>query len=791
MDRRRDLERPDPTTASTPADFIERLNALRLWVGQPSLRRLSRLAGTATTADGDEVPALPPSTASYVLTGKTLPGLPKLAFVDAFVTACLCADGRSATQVDDELTSWQKAWRGLYGDTPESQPSQEIQRDQQRVHRQLPRDIGEFTGREHELASLLSFAGDTAGTTGATVVVVIEGMAGVGKTRFAIHAAHHLIHGGQFEDIQLWVDLRGFDPNQKPLDPTVVLETFLRQLGMPGAEIPIDPVERAIAYRDRLAGRKALVLLDNAASEEQVLPLLPGDPGCLVLITSRHSMSGLDGAQRLHLDVFTPDEAVELLGRIVGQDRVDADPSAARRAAELCGRLPIMLALAARRLRTRPAWTVGDLSERLTVLWAEGSTARSRLELSYRSISSRWQRVFRLLSRHPGGDFTVPSSAAFTGLPVGETEAVLEAMLDEHILQQEVAGRYRFHDLLRRLGHDMTTAEDTPEQRREALENCVGWYLHAADAAWQALEDQRRRRFELLPYHGSAPVPTFATYADALAWCDEEHVNLVAAVRAAAEARLTEVAWQLPAVLMRYFYLRSRWTDWLDTHRIALDVVRAAGNRHAEAKILNGLGVAYGDLHEFTDAVDCCRAAADLYGELGDTYGQAWCLNNLGVTSIDLDRPGDAVDHFLAALELFRRCADPQGEAICLNNLGDGYRRLGEPDRAIDLLSQALALQQRTDLAGERYTLGTLGDLYRDTERYSEAVEHYERALAANRSAGDRRASGRVLASLGTTMLAMGRDDLAREHLGQALATFTELGDPGQTMIRRLLDDLA
>jgi tetratricopeptide (TPR) repeat protein len=773
-------QQPDPRTASTPAQFVELLNALRLWAGQPSLRRLSRLAGTTTTADGDEIAALPPSTASYVLTGKTLPSLPKLAFVEAFVTGCLSVGDVSDEGRRDELRHWQEAWRNLHGGQPE-EPDQHSGV----VYRQLPMDIGEFTGRDLELKRLLAFA-DVAerGRRGSAVVVVaVEGMAGVGKTRFAVHAAHQLVRDGRFDEVQLWADLHGFDPNQRPAEPNVVLETFLRQLGVPGAEIPMDPAERAVLYRDRLAGRKALVLLDNAASEEQVLPLLPGAPGCLVLITTRHSMSGLDGVQRLPLDVFTPGEAVGLLARIAGHERIDADPAGARRVAELCGHLPIMVALAARRLRTRAAWTVGDLSERLTVLDAESSPVMARLELSYRGLSPARQLVFRLLSRHPGDDFTAWSASALVGLPVEETEPVLEALLDQHLLQQETVGRYRFHDLLRRLGHDMTEARDTPDQLRQVLLNCVGWYLHTADAAWQAIEEGRRRRFDLLPYEGAAPVPTFATYADALAWCEEERANLVAAVHAAADAGLTEATWQLPAVLMRYFYLRSRWTDWLDTHRIAFSVAQAAGNRLAQAKILNGLGVAYGDLREFTAAIDCCRDAAELYGQLGDTYGEAWCLNNLGVTSIDLDRPADAVDYFRRALELFRRSEDPQGEAICLNNLGDGHRRLGEPDTAIDLLHQALTL----DEAGQRYTLGTLGDLYRDTERYPEAVDHYQRALAAHQTAGDRRAAGRILASLGTTLVAMGDDAGARAHLSQALETFDELGDPEGDTIRPLL----
>ncbi|RZS40829.1 tetratricopeptide (TPR) repeat protein [Herbihabitans rhizosphaerae] len=780
MDGRTDGAQPDPGTASTPAEFVEALKALRLWAGQPSLRRLSSLAGTTTTPDGDEVAALPPSTASHVLTGKTLPRLPKLTFVEAFVTGCLSACGESTQRVRDQVHRWQNAWRALH-EPPRENGEAAHGLD---VHRQLPRDIGEFTGREAELDRVLAFAGEAErDDADAVVVVAIEGMAGVGKTRFMVRAAHQLTRAGRFEEIQLWADLRGFDPNQGPADPAVVLETFLRQLGVRGSDIPIDLAERATLYRDRLDNRKALVLLDNAANEEQVLPLLPGAAGCLVMITTRHSMSGLDGVQRIPIEVFAPGESVRLLGTIAGPERVDADLAGARRVADLCGHLPIMVALAARQLRTRTAWTVRDLSERLTVLEEGSSPAMARLELSYRNLPPALRRVFRFLSRHPGTDFTPRSAAALVRRPVAETESALETLLDEHLLQQETVGRYRFHDLLRRLGHDMTEAEDTPQRQRKALYDCVTWYLHTADAAWQALEPRRRRTFDLVRYVGAAPVPTFASYADALTWCEDERANLVAAARAAADADLTDAAWQLPAVLMRFFYLRSHWTDWLDTHRVALDVARSAGNRRAEAKILNGLGVAHGDLHEFGDAIECCQQAADLYGELGDVYGQAWCLNNLGVTNVDLERPAGAVDYFLRALELFRRCADTQGEAICLNNLGDGYRRLGRPDKAIELLEQALTLQERTD---QRYTLGTLGDLYRDTERHAEAVDHYQRALAAHQSVGDRRAAGRTRASLGTTLAAMGQDDLAREHLDQALATFEELGDPDGDAVRTL-----
>ncbi len=226
------------------------------------------------------------------------------------------------------------------------------------AHRQLPMDIAEFTGRESELRRLCEPGPQTT-----VVISAIEGMAGVGKTKLAVRAAHRL--AGRYPDVQLWADLHGFDADELPADPAAVLESFLRLLGVPGGQIPESPAERAALYRDRLAGKRALVLLDNAAGEDQVRPLLPGGATCLVLITSRRSLMGLDGVKSLFLDVFTPPEAVALLTRIAGADRVNADQEAAARVAELCGHLPIAVALAAKRLARRPQWTVMDLVAQL------------------------------------------------------------------------------------------------------------------------------------------------------------------------------------------------------------------------------------------------------------------------------------------------------------------------------------------------------------------------------------------------------------------------------------------
>ncbi|MGH3757841.1 tetratricopeptide repeat protein [Actinophytocola sp.] len=755
---------PDPGSASTPAEFVDRLSELRRWAGEPSLRQLRRLAGRTRTPGGDLVDVLPVSTISHVLTGKTLPRMPRMSFVDSFVGACLTACGTPEDEQAARLSRWRTAWRGLAGGEAAHA-----------AYRQLPMDIGEFTGRDAELGRLRELVAH-ADHDPAVTVVAIEGMGGVGKTRLAVHAAHGLVREGRFDGFQLWSDMRGFDPHQRPAEPADALEAFLRLLGVPGPRIPTNTAERAMLYRDRLAGRRGLVLLDNVAEPDQVLPLLPGQPGCLVLITTRRYLD-LDGALHLPLDVFSPGEAAELLSRVAGRDRVRADPTGARRVAEQCGHLPLLLALTARRLRARPAWQLADLADLLAAHEEQGSTAASSFELSYQSLPPVAQRMFRLLGSHPGTDFTARSAAALAGLSVEEAGVVLETLLDEHLLQQRTAGRYRFHDLLRKYAGDLPD-----ESRTEALGRCLTWLLHAVDNAVQTLEPNRRRTFELSTLDGEAL--TFGGHDEALGWLEAERATLVASVHAAAAAGLTSLSWQLPAVLLRFFYLRSHWADWLATHQVALEAVRESGDRRGEATVLNGLGVVYGDLHRAQEAIECCMAAADLFAELGHTYGQAWCLNNVGVTHIDHGDPAAAVDHLRRAIELFGDSGDPQGEALARNNLGDGLRLLGRPEEAIDQLRQALALQQESDPPGSRYTLGTLGDLYHDTDRHEEAVDYYERALALHVAVGDRRSVGRVRHSLGRALAALGREEDAREQLRQAHAILTELGDPEAASIQ-------
>ncbi|MEU0533573.1 AfsR/SARP family transcriptional regulator [Amycolatopsis tolypomycina] len=655
--------------------------------------------------------------------------------------------------------------------------------------RQLPMDIGEFVGREAELRTLHALAEPDSPT--AVVISAIHGMAGVGKTRLAVHVAHQLVSTGRFDEIQLWADLRGFDAERPPVASTAVLENFLRLLGVAGQHIPQELESRAALYRSRLAGRRALVLLDNAATEDQVRHLLPGGPSSLVLITSRRSLSGLAGARELPVDVLPQQEAVALLARVVGDDRVAAEPRAAARVAELCGGLPIAVSLAARRLRMRPTWTVEDLATRLQGTdrrldqLAPGTHELDALfTMSYRALPPAHQRMFRLLGLHPGSDFTAGPAAALAATTPEEAELQLETLLDEHLLEQTTAGRYRFHDLVRTFARARARNHET----RRALHRLLTWYLHAAESARGVFDPRRVRIVPLHPLPAECIVPRFVGHEEALAWYESERTTLRAVVETAAEAGLPEVSWQLAWVMLSFYYRRSHWDDWIATFRVALAATRSLGERRGEGIIWRGLGVAYSDLRQFATAIECHHRAQALLAEAGDRHGQAWNLNNLGVAYVDLGRLAKAAGCFHRALALFRETGDRQGEGLSLNNLGDTYRRLDEPARAAGRLEQALTVQRENDdRTGLQFTLGTLGDIHHDAGRHDQARRRYEEALAISRELGDQRTTARMLANLAQALDAQGHHGQARARRQEAVAILDELGDPHADVVRERL----
>ncbi|GAA3776211.1 BTAD domain-containing putative transcriptional regulator [Plantactinospora mayteni] len=651
------------------------------------------------------------------------------------------------------------------------------------AHRQLPPDMADFTGREAELRTLWS-ALPQPGEAGTTLVIsAIEGMAGVGKTRLAVHLAHQLVRSGRYVDVQLYVDLHGH-ADEPPADPATVLASFLHLLGVPGAQIPDGLDARAALYRDRLHGRQALVLLDNAASDDQVLPLLPASPTSLVLVTSRR-MLALDGTHTLNLDVFTAQDAHALLGRVAGERRVAADPAAARRVADLCGRLPLAVVLAAHRLRSRPAWTFSDLAARLD---AEGSRLgelavgsrqiRAVFDLSYRALDPADQRLFRLLGLHPGDDFTAESAAALAGVAPPVARRTLERLVDEHLVTPVTADRYRLHDLLRDYASTRARTDDGDGGTGAAVDRILTWYLYAAHAAVRRLLPLN---VEVVLDEGARPshLPVFDADEQAFQWLAAEQTTLVAAVASAVSRGRDDLAWRLPAVLRLYFERRSNWHDWFGTSEIALDAARRAGDRVAEALILSGLGIAYGQLDQTEKAIECLTRSLEIRRAVDDRHGEGRALNNLGVTYGRQGKFHDAIEHLTAALEIRRETASEYDQGMTLGNLGRAYAGAGQHEEAIRCLEEALDLRRRlADPVGVASALFNLGEGLMRAGQHRQALAHLYEARDLYHEKHCRGFEAETLEVLGDCLLLCGESIRARECWQQALEGFDELGHP-------------
>lgn len=771
---------PDPGTARDARSFVHLLVRLRSWAGQPSLRRLQHLGGTRRTARGDAVDALPPSTVSSALRRAELP---RLEFVSAFTAACLRAGGVPADDVRPAVDRWRREWRRLATAPRDDGPGAADAAAAR--HQQMLPDVADFTGRTEQLETLQELLPAPGSTV--TGICTVQGMPGVGKTRLVVHAAHRMLRTGAFADAALFVDLHGFSPDHPPARPETVLADLLRMLGVPADRVPAGVQARAALYRERLHGRDALLVLDDAADERQVAPLLPNSPSCLVLVTSRRRLA-IDGAYPLPLDVFGADDAVDLLSRVAGPARVAADPGAARRVVEVCGRLPIAIALVARRLQARPAWTMTDLARRLAdddrrlgQLAAGSRAVRTAFDLSYRSLPAGRARMLRLLSVHPGNDVTAASAAALADTDPDAAEQLLEALLDEHLLLQDRPGRYHCHDLVRAYAGERCRAEDGDRDRHDARLRVLTWYLHTTDAANRTLYPLGRHLDTAVPRHPR----TFTTHRHALAYFETEHDNLVDAVRIAVEHGLATIAWQLPAAMWGHFHLRKHWADQIAMYRSALAAAEGAGDRQGQASTLTTLAIAHTDLHRYDEAVECCERAVRLRHALGDRAGEAISRSVLGIAHTAQGRPGQALDEHLRAVAAYRRLGDLRGQALAQNSLADTHRRLGHHRQALWYLIDALAVQVAIDdRHSRRLTLATLGDVHAELGRHDQAVTYYRQALEICRELGDTWTAAGVLDRLSGALHAVGREVAARRTRREERSLRDEF-DHGRALVGR------
>jgi tetratricopeptide (TPR) repeat protein len=655
---------------------------------------------------------------------------------------------------------------------------------------QLPPDIGDFTNRDdaiHEVRRLLEDG--RAGNGTAIVVSAIAGKAGVGKTALATRIAHQL--RPHFPDGQLYVNLRGGEDKRQ--DPGIVLGEFLLELGVARAAIPEDLEQRAARYRAQLAGHRILVVLDNAADETQVRLLLPGSPGCAALITSRAALTGLSGTRLFMLDVLELDQGVELLARIAGRDRVEAEPDKAREIVRLCGYLPLAVRIAGGKLAARPHWTLAMLADRLAVdhnLLAElklrDLEVRASFELSYHDLTEEERRAFRLLGLLRTPDFTNWVASALLNREFVEAEDLLTRLVEAQVLEaarDPKTGelRYRFHDLLRAYAREQLWAEEPPASQEAALHRSLDAHVLLAEYAAALLEPGNAEEASAdgwLATRSKTIAERIA--ADPAAWFAAERVNLISVVEQADEQRVPEVVWRLARALNYFFKLRSHWTDWEHTQRLALRAARRAGDRSAKANALRSLGDVTTQRKQFEEAVEHFTAAMDLFRSLSDRHGEAWTNVGLGTAYLDDARFSDAIAQFEHALRLFDAIGDARGRAWALVSVGIVHRIQGRLSEAKVCLKDSLAqFRILGDRRGEAYSLVNLGIVHRHKGQFEDALSWFDQARPIFRELVDHHGETFVLLNIGYMHREEGRLDDAVTALDTCLATFREFGERG------------
>ena len=682
----------------------------------------------------------------------------------------------------------------------------------------LPRDVPDFVGREIELAALRDAADHTT-------VAAVDGMAGVGKTTLAVHAARLL--APRYPDGQLYLDLHAHSADYPAMSPSAALDTLLRLVGV-GGPLPEEPAERAALWRSTVAGRRLLVVLDNAVDVAQVGPLLPDQPGCLALVTSRRRLTGLPGAYRLSVDVMPPADAAALFASSVGDERPQIDPDAAAETVSLCGNLPVAIRIAGARLRHRPTWTVAHLvrrlrdeHRRLAELHAEDRSVSAAFALSYRQLRPDLQRLFRLLGLVPGPDVDVRAAAALAGLDPDVAARQLEELLDRHLLVQHLPGRYTFHDLMRQHAREAALSAEPEPDRSAAVTRLLDHYQRTASAAAGVLAPPHRHRAggqaggqaggpasvgdatggtagvgDAAGVRDPASVGDAAggrapeTANEALDWLEQERETLLAAVRHADRAGWPEHAWRIACCLARLCYVRGHAEEWVASLETGLQAARRAADSYGEATVLTALGVAYEHTGSPDRALDCQRRAVVLYQELGDRAGEATAIKRLGNAHLQLGHIGQALGLYQRAHTFFRNLGDLHGVATSLNNIGVAHQAFGRLSEALENYQSALVVyQEYGELHDQGMLMSNIGTILTLLGRYDEALASHREALRVARQLGDRWREGTALTCIGTVYRHLGRyEEAIADHI-RALDLLRDVAHPGAQS--EVVNDLA
>ncbi len=687
--------------------------------------------------------------------------------------------------------------------------------------RSLPRDIGGFTGREPELARLLGMPASAA-DGGLVGIHAINGMAGIGKTSFAVHAAHRL--AGRFPDGQFFLPLHAHTAGQRPVDPADALASLLLTAGVPAQHIPPDLAARAARWRDHVAGKKILLVLDDAAGHEQVQPLLPGTAGSLVLVTSRRRLTALDDAAVISLDTLSPGEAATLLAQLSGRPEL-ADPAGpAGEITRLCGYLPLAIGMLARQLRHHPARTGAELAaglaaarDRLAVMRSENLSVAAAFDLSYQELTAAQQRLFGRLGLVPGPDIDTYAAAALDDTSVATARGQLDELYDHHLITEPVPGRYLLHDLLREYARAL--AADGAADSRAAMARLVNYYAHVAAAASQHIATWTTAGGRLPPTSPPASAPELASPAEAAGWLDAERPNLQLAVSYAAAQDMPQHAVAIAAAMGGFLRARGYWDQAAGQYRTALAAARQAGDRPGQAGLLDELGLLQQLTSDYPAATAALAEAIELFGELGDLPSQAHARNHLGLVHMDIADYLTAEANHREALALARKAGDQLAEAVSLIDLGMVHWRTADYPAALACYDQALPLtrqlgsafdeadalcergavwrlmgdypaafadeqqalelfRQLGDRLGQAWALDELGLLHQATGDYPAAAASSAAAIELFRDLGDRHGLSKGLNSLGELSLRTGITGEAARQFGEALALTRELGTP-------------
>lgn len=667
--------------------------------------------------------------------------------------------------------------------------------------RQLPADTARFTGRAPELATLDSLLADRdLDPQAATLVVAIDGPAGVGKTTLAVHWAGRI--AGRFPDGQYFLDLFGYSAG-KPLDARSALAGFLRTLGVPAEEVPEAVEERSALLRTRLAGRRMLVLLDNARRAEQVRPLLPAT-GCLVIVTSRNQLRGLtirDSAHRVTVRPLPSGDAAALLGTVIGARRLAEEHASVHELVELCGRFPLAVLIAGEQISRRPerslADLVADLRDRRGRLDALGDAddaandLRATLSWSYESLDNHVATMFRRLGLHPTPEISLAGAAAMAGSDPGHAARCLDRLVAVHLVDERARQVYSLHDLVHSYAHELAYQHDSETVRRDAVQRVLDWYLlstanaagHLRPSVRGLLVDERQ---------AAAGGRTFDDYDSALRWLESLRPTLAAAVLFAEDSGWHDHAWKLAWLLSGFLAMRRYNDCWLMTARAGRGSAWRLDDPHARYRAANNLGNVYGTLQKFEESARHLEEALAICRTIGNADGEWATLGNLGVNAWENGDFTASLDYYEQALGAAQRAGRPEGRATALHNLATSYAELRDYDKAAAYAHQAYAaFQALGEHRRAANAAATIAEIHQLSGDHAGALQRGGQALGQLRALEDDFAIADVLTMLGRAHLGRGEHRAAEDAWQEALTLFTRIRHQRAHEVRALLADLA